>query len=75
MQTTSPVDKKEVAVRFIDMDNVSHEGIFIPNENMFFIGFGESGKFKYTFEVKFWEYLSDDYIKTNGIDKQINLYG
>ena len=53
-----PVEENEVKVSFVDLDNQYHEGIFIPKENIFFIGFGESGSFKFPFELKSWKYLS-----------------
>ena len=37
-----------------------YEGVWIKDEQMFFIGFQETGKFFYTFEIESWGILSDD---------------
>jgi len=34
-----------------------YEGLWIEDENMFFIGFEEQGNFLYSFEVSEWGYL------------------
>ena len=41
-------------VRFIDDKGIEHFGIFIENENMFFIGFHQYGSFRFTYQVIAW---------------------
>jgi len=61
--------ENNLPIRFIDMDNNVYDGLFIQKENLFFIGFEESGDFLFSFQVKAWEKLSDEYIKSKGYDK------
>lgn len=56
-----------VPVRFTDESNETFEGLFIPKELLFYIGFDEGGSFRFPFEIISWEELSDEYIKENGI--------
>ena len=38
----------------------THIGKWVQSENMFFIGFGEKGDFRYSFEIDYWGYLDDE---------------
>jgi len=38
----------------------THIGIWLQNEDMFFIGFGESGDFRYSFQIDYWGYLDEE---------------
>lgn len=52
-----PKDNQHIS--FKDKKGNEHEGIFIEDENMFFIGFEETGDFLYFAEVVSWKPLED----------------
>jgi len=53
--------QNDAKVWFTDDENGEHIGIWIEPENMFYIGFANSGDFRYKFEVKAWGYLPEDF--------------
>lgn len=59
-QGYSPKDKLPVENKVVcfDVKGELFEGTFNQEENLFFIGFGNSVDFKYTFEVDYWFYKS-----------------
>jgi hypothetical protein len=57
-----------IAVTFTDKNDNSFEGLYIAKENMFFIGFAESGSFRFAFEIKSWKKISKKECKKRGID-------
>lgn len=52
--------KDEQKVLFKTTDNKELAGIFIEAEDMFFVGFQDSGDFYYSFDVEFWRVLTDN---------------
>jgi hypothetical protein len=38
---------------------LEHTGIFLANENMFFIGNEDSGDFRFPFQINHWESIDD----------------
>lgn len=56
---THLLPKDRTKVRFTDSDNFEHTGIFLADENMFFIGYEDSGDFRFPFQIKHWENLDD----------------
>lgn len=60
--------KGVIAVKFTDKNDNDYEGLYIAKENMFFIGFSESGSFRFTFEIKSWEKISKKECVEKGID-------
>jgi hypothetical protein len=52
---TRPKDKQKVS--FTGEDGESYEGMFIDSEDMFFIGFEDSGDFLYASQVESWKPL------------------
>ena len=64
-----------IAVTFTDKNDNTFEGLYIAKEDMFFIGFSESGSFRFRFEIKSWKKLSKKYCKEKGIDKLLENEG
>jgi len=50
-----PKDNQKVS--FTDGDGETFEGIFIADEDMFFIGFEETGDFLYASQIESWKPL------------------
>jgi len=44
-------------IRFKDKKEKWHNGVYLKEEDMFFIGFEDSGDFRFQFEVLDWEYM------------------
>jgi hypothetical protein len=44
-------------IEFTDADGVTHKGLYIKAEDMFFIGFGLTGDFRYAFDIHEWHYV------------------
>jgi hypothetical protein len=51
--------KDNSKVHFTDDQNREYDGRFIEDENMFFIGFEDTGDFRHSFEIIDWHYLDD----------------
>jgi hypothetical protein len=49
-----PEEDRKIA--FTDVDGVTHKGLYIKEEDMFFIGFGLTGDFRYAFDIHDWTY-------------------
>ena len=52
---------------FIDEDDNRHEGLFIPKEEIFYIGFDDVGEFKFKFQAFSWIEMTDEYVKEKNI--------
>jgi len=44
-------------IEFTDVEGDTFKGEFIASENMFFIGFGLTGSFRFAFEIHNWKYI------------------
>ena len=44
-------------IEFTDIYGVKHKGEYIASEEMFFIGFGLTGDFKFPHEIHNWKYI------------------
>ena len=44
-------------IGFTDVDGETHKGLYIKEEDMFFIGFGLTGDFRYAFQIHEWHYV------------------
>ncbi len=47
--------KDNQKVRFTDFNGKTYDGLYIQSEDMFFIGFEESGDFLFRLQVKSWK--------------------
>lgn len=56
---THLLPKDQEKVRFTDTDGVEHIGIFLADENMFFIGDEVAGDFRFPFQINYWESIDD----------------
>lgn len=45
-------------IEFTDVDGNTFKGLFIKEEDMFFIGFGLTGDFRYSFQIHEWHYVN-----------------
>lgn len=52
---TRPQDNQKVL--FTDEEGNEHEGLYIEDEDMFFIGFDDTGDFLYAMQVQSWKPL------------------
>jgi len=57
MNETSPLPLEKLPIIFETLDGVVHRGTYLPEEQMFFIGFDENGEFRFVWEVQSWEYI------------------
>ena len=51
-----PEEDRKIA--FTDVDGMTHKGLYIKEEDMFFIGFGLTGDFRYAFDIHEWHYVN-----------------
>jgi hypothetical protein len=49
------LDKK---IEFTDLDGNTFKGLYIKEDDMFFIGFGLTGDFRYAFDIHEWHYVN-----------------
>jgi len=78
--TELPKDKSKI--HFTDNEGREYDGIFFEDEDMFYIGFKETGDFRYIFEVVQWNYIdgkNDDDVnrkhkKSETADDQYDVY-
>ena len=59
MMDTHLLPKDQEKVRFTDTNDFEHTGIFLADENMFYIGYEERGDFRFPFQIKHWESIDD----------------
>ena len=43
--------------------HTTFQGVYIESENMFFIGFGESGDFRFKEQIDYWGYLDEEQLQ------------
>jgi len=59
-----PEDKR--SINFFNLQGDMLQGTYIPQEQMFFIGFEDSGEFLFARDVAYWSYtLTDNKIEAN----------
>jgi len=51
-----PEEDRKIA--FTDVEGMTHKGLYIKEEDMFFIGFGLTGDFRYSFDIHEWHYVN-----------------
>jgi hypothetical protein len=48
--------KEDKKIEFTDIYGNTYKGTYIIDEDMFFIGFGLTGDFRYSYQVNNWKY-------------------
>jgi hypothetical protein len=49
--------REDEKIEFTDVYGKTHKGYYIKDEDMFFIGYGLTGDFIYSFDVHNWKYI------------------
>jgi hypothetical protein len=44
-------------IEFVDIYGNTYKGLYIKSDDMFFIGFGLTGDFMYSYEIHNWKYI------------------
>lgn len=44
-------------IEFVDIYGNTYKGLYIKDEDMFFIGFGLTGDFMFSYEIHNWKYI------------------
>ena len=54
-ELVKPLEDKKI--EFMDIYGKTYKGTYIIAEDMFFIGFGLTGDFRYSFQINNWKYI------------------